>query len=274
MRAGHSIQRILFLLVTSIISDFTAAAPPIKRPPFKFQSFYNHGCRKSDSCSLKEFKIGTRQIEFTLQEYNERHHFVETVASYRTKKLSDIKDYAIVQFKRGCRFETYPENGAIHTRGYFGNYRSFGDRLEDRFKNWIIDSVDRNPIYFSYDDRDKFASNPHYGYYWNEKRGDFSKDNRHYFGEMLPPRPEIYIRDLDGPNYVANGAFFYDLAMNTWMQYKTCVYKTKDIPKVTTRDDIHFAKPIHCFDWGNFHVYDHFEKKWTSPNEMPAYCGQ
>jgi hypothetical protein len=112
----------------------------------------------------------------------------------------------------------------------------------------VIDSQDTDPAY---------NSDPEYGRFyllrWN-KPGSYDHRTQKYFGAEKPRKPVLYMTDYPAGAFVtATGA------RNVALDFKTCIYKSSDVPVETQREDIHFAKPITCLAWQSLYVYD-FEK--------------
>src|SRR5581483_269557 len=72
-----------------------------------------------------------------------------------------------------------------------------------------------------------------------------------YYGEQKPGRPVVYLTDYPAGAFVtATGV------KNSALDFRTCIYKS--------RDDIHFARPLGCFEWQNVYVYDFAQGKFST----------
>ena len=230
-------------------------------------------CVQNRTCSLQSFGIVVKDLEIKLTEYNELHHRTHIVAHYKTKKVSDLKDYAIVQFVRGCRFNSKVINGEVKKFNDWGRVESFGHfGYLFHFPDWVIDSVDVDPIYNS--DYALHPDNPHYLYRWNTPASSRDKNTEKFYGETLPEVPELYVKDgISSAYYIAEGGYSKGTAMNNSFEFKTCVYKTADLPRTTTAENLaSLPGAIHCFKWKVSKVYSHEKAAFESPQKIDAFC--
>jgi hypothetical protein len=117
----------------------------------------------------------------------------------------------------------------------------------------VIDSQDTDPAY---------NSDPEYGRFyllrWNQP-GSYDERTQNYYGIEKPKIPVAYMADYPAGAFVtATGV------RNVALEYKTCVFKAGDVPTETRREDMHFAKPITCFEWQNVYVYDFAEGRFQT----------
>ena len=74
--------------------------------------------------------------------------------------------------------------------------------------------------------------------------------------------PVVYLADYP------TGAFVTGTGVrNAALEFNTCIYKARDVPTETRRDDINFAKPLNCFEWQSVYVYD-FDKGRFETNSV------
>jgi hypothetical protein len=129
----------------------------------------------------------------------------------------------------------------------------------------VIDSQDTDPAY---------NSDPEYGRFhllrWN-KPGSYDNRTQKFYGAEKPKIPVVYM--ADNPS----GAFVTGTGVkNAALEFNTCIFKAKDVPAETRRDDINFATPINCFEWQNVYVYDFrqgsFQANWADvPRRAEPY---
>lgn len=256
-----------FPLITVFFLFF--AAPDVPALP-RIQTFDNRlHCKATKSCSLLRFEIQSEDKEVILSEYREVHWVSKMRAFYQTDTVDHLEDYAIVQFVRGCRFDSRIEDGKLIKRLSHGMIQSFGKYVDYFFPDWTIDSVDSDPIYHS-DDRVK---DRHYLYRWNTVPGSFENSSQKFYGVEKPVRPILYVKDLISSAFVNQRDLFYKTASNNSIQFRTCIYRTAEIPKqVANPTDVNFAKPIYCFEWASSLVYNHSKQKFESPAVLDAFC--
>jgi hypothetical protein len=164
-----------------------------------------------------------------------------------------LEKYAIVQFKKGCVFYSSKDRQGKIERNVNDAVPSFGENIPFCFPRWVIDSQDTDPAY---------NSDPEYGRFyllrWNQP-GSYDERTQNYYGIEKPKIPVAYMADYPAGAFVtATGV------RNVALEYKTCVFKARDVPAETRREDMHFAKPITCFEWQNVYVYDFAEGRFQT----------
>jgi hypothetical protein len=84
---------------------------------------------------------------------------------------------------------------------------------------------------------------------------------------VKPQAPVVYMSDYPAGAFIAGSGI-----RNVALEFKTCIYKAGDVPSVTRREEISFAKPIHCFEWQNVYVYDFENAKFqTNLASVPTW---
>jgi hypothetical protein len=175
------------------------------------------------------------------------------IIEYETDYLDALEKYAIVQFKKGCVFYSSKDRQGKIERNVNDAVPSFGENIPFCFPRWVIDSQDTDPAY---------NSDPEYGRFyllrWNQP-GSYDERTQNYYGIEKPKIPVAYMADYPAGAFVtATGV------RNVALEYKTCVFKARDVPAETRREDMHFAKPITCFEWQNVYVYDFAERRFQT----------
>lgn len=212
------------------------------------QVFLNPDCRSTDTCDLKRFTLATSVYEVWFSDDpNYPTYGNGVIMEYETDSVDALEKYAIVQFIKGCVFYSSNGGGKIN-RNVSDSVPSFGKNIPFCFPQWVIDSQDTDPAY---------NSDPEYGRFyllrWN-KPGSYDNRTQKYFGAEKPKIPVVYMTDYP------SGAFVTGTGVkNAALEFNTCIFKARDVPAETRRDDIDFAKPITCFEWQNVYVYD-FDK--------------
>ncbi|HYA30436.1 MAG TPA: hypothetical protein VEI95_16595 [Acidobacteriota bacterium] len=219
------------------------------------QVFLNPQCQSTDTCDLKRFTLTTSVNEIWFSDDPNYPTYANSVVmEYETDSVDALKNYAIVQFMKGCVFYSSKSGKNQIHRNVGDSITNFGESIPYCFPKWVIDSQDTDPAY---------NSDPEYGRLylarWNNP-GSYDLRTQKYYGAEKPKIPVVYMTDYP------SGAFVFGTGVkNTALQFNTCIYKARDVPAATRRDDLNFAKPISCFEWQNVYVYD-FDKGFFQTN--------
>jgi hypothetical protein len=218
------------------------------------QLFLNPDCRSTDSCDLKSFSLTklVNEIWFS-DDPNHPTYGNGVIMEYQTDSVAALERYAIVQFQKGCVFDSAKTSqGDIH-RSANDTVANFGENTTFCFRHWVIDSQDSDPAY---------NSDPEYGRFyllrWN-KPGSYDNRTEKFYGVDKPRTPVVYMADYPAGAFVTGTG-----VRNVALEFKTCIYKAPDVPLQTRRDDLDFAKPISCFEWQNIYVYDFDKAKFQT----------
>lgn len=221
------------------------------------QVFWNPDCQMTGTCDLKRFTLTTSVYEFWFSDDSKHPTYSNgVIMEYETDSVAALEKYAIVQFMKGCVFDSFKNRDGRTIRNISYTVPNFGEDIPFCFRKWVIDSQDTDPVY---------NSDPEYGRFyllrWN-KPGSYEYPNQKYYGVEKPKFPIVYMADYPIGAYVRTAA-----VRNAALEFKTCIYKASDVPTKTRRDDIDFAKPLTCFEWQNVYVYDfakrQFEANWA-----------
>ena len=230
------------------------------------QVFWNPDCQSTDTCDLKRFSLTKSVYEVWFSDDpNYPTYGNGVIMEYETDSVDALEKYAIVQFIKGCVFDSSKNGDGKIVRKVSYTVPSFGEDIPFCFPEWVIDSQDTDPAY---------NSDPEYGRFyllrWN-KPGSYEYANHKYYGAEKPKIPIVYMADYPA------GAFITSTGVkNAALEFKTCIYKAADVPAETRRDDISFATPINCFEWQNVYVYDFrkgsFQANWADvPRQGEPY---
>lgn len=242
----------IVILLTSLLAALSSAQDGVVEVlGHKEGTFLNVDCKKNKTCDLKK-------VEYFIEDYKvgidgDHNYGTRFFARFETKKVQDLEKYVFVQFIRGCNFSSRLIDGKVeiaHDRVY---PRDAGV-ITFRFPDWLIDSYDFDPVYSTVPGESRF-----FGYRWNMVPDSFSTDTEKLYGQEKPPTPKVYIVDHPG------SAFFYNgVAHNISLQFRTCIYPTKDVPAKVFHDDINFAEPLNCYEWTSSFVYNHSTGQFNS----------
>lgn len=237
-------------------------------------SFYSFGGRveryNHSSLISKPKDPTSKWVEFKTKKFDYRAFLRSGVSygtgmysSFKTTDTSDLQNFVIVQFIKGCHYESKLENGKIIKR--LSRVREFFNEIvKYKHMDWVIDSIDLDPVYSS------SKKGRHYSYRWNMVDGSFSETTEYLFGEKFPERSELYIRDYPGTAF----QFAPGEAMNISLKFKVCLFKESGIPYVSTpdADNIDLTTALACHDWQSSFIFNHESKKFESKGQIEPYC--
>jgi len=244
---------LIFFLAGISYADFTGKGHVHTLAEIK-QDFLNPDCHSTDSCDLKRFTL-TKVVNEIWFSDNPDHPTYSNgvIMEYETDSVADLEKYAIVQFKKGCVFDAYKNRDGEIRRNITYTVTSFGEQVPFCFRRWVIDSQDRDPAYNSDPDFGRF-----YLLRWN-KPGSYDNRTQKYYGAEKPIKPIVYMVDYPA------GAFMTRTGIrNVALEFKSCIYKSSDVPRETSRNNLEFGTPISCFEWQNVYVYDFANARFES----------
>ena len=218
------------------------------------QVFLNPDCRSTDSCDLKRFTLTKAVNEIWFSDNADNPTYSNgVIMEYETDSVAALEKYAVVQFKKGCVFDAYKNRDGEIRRNITYTVTSFGEQVPFCFRRWVIDSQDRDPAYNSDPDFGRF-----YLLRWN-KPGSYDNRTQKYYGAEKPIKPIVYMVDYPA------GAFMTRTGIrNVALEFKSCIYKSSDVPRETSRNNLEFGTPISCFEWQNVYVYDFANARFES----------
>lgn len=249
-----------FHIAVLALTSLSSYAGSVKREKPLVQVYKNSDCLKTDSCDLKEFKLETYNYNSIIA--GDATLGSSATMSYKTDKVENLEKYAVVQFIKGCVYNSKLVDGKIEKNSYVSR-DFFGEIKKFTHPQWVIDSVDKDPVYNS------IEKLRHGAYRWNTVAGSTEKKTQKYYLNEKPTRPELYVTDLPSTAF-----FMYGEAKNVSLEFKACIYKTSDVPMETDPEDTTFAEPIKCFDWKSSFIYNHTGKLYESKKEIDSYCLQ
>jgi hypothetical protein len=248
-----SVILLISMLSGNLHADFTGVGHVHTLSEDK-QVFLNPNCRATDSCDLKRFTLTKAVNEIWFSDDPDHPTFSNgVIMEYETDSVAALEKYAIVQFKKGCVFNTYQNRDGKIRRIITDTVPSFGEQIPFCFRQWVIDSQDRDPAY---------NSDPDFGRFfllrWNSP-GSYDNRTQKYYGAEKPKRPIVYMADYPAGAFISRTS-----VRNVALKFNTCIFKSSDIPSQTSRTNVEFAKPISCFEWQNIYVYDFAKARFQS----------
>lgn len=231
----------------------------------KTERFVNRDCEKTDSCDLLQFTVVTE--DYVVYTGGEPNYGTRMYAEYETDKVGNLSRYAIVQFLRGCKFTSFVDDRGVVEKGVWSVVKSFDEFYQYHFPRFATDSFDKDPVYSS--SAGETGRNRIGKYLWSVLPWSWDKNlaevKRYQY--FVPTIPRLFITDRPSPAFKMGAE-----AENISVRFRTCIYKSKDVPGETTRDNVDFATPISCLPWSSSFIYDFTAGKFDSPTEIDPFC--
>ena len=243
-----------------IFSASAVAAPSVK-------TWTNPDCANM-SCEVKAMRLYVDKFNDPVDKMAGASMAVEI----ETSKPEQLKKYAVVQYIKGCLFETSVlGDHRIAYREYFG-------KKMQPFKHtdWELDSgTDADPIYWSnpdagYDELRGFEI-PRNSYYVNDNPAVTEKYGS-WAGKLSNLKTsKIFASDMPTPSAWATQNGMIQARISS-LQFKICLHKISDIPARTDTPRLQVENAIVCMDWAsNFH-FDFMKKIFVEKNEIHKVC--
>jgi hypothetical protein len=253
----------------------------------------NFKALENGACGLKRFTVIDSE-NHSLDSTYEPTRLTAMGAIIETTSPECIRNYGIVQYIRGCVYHsrhsvvTGDLIDRIHdvTRGFHGKTITFNH------PSFEIDQDGLDPLYFAIPDvADRFA----YAYVPN-KPLKLSPDKNSMLSDLKAlddyrqltvlknyTLPTSVILAIDIPN---GGVASFDSkrqqvsASNSYLDFVTCVYQTKDIP--ITGSPAGFDEkpenggPLKCFTWSSHYTYDGETRNYITDKfkGMDPFCAE
>lgn len=243
-----------------ILTSATAHARVVREKPVE-KIYKNTQCEASDSCGLTEFKVHTYNYEAIFPDGSS--HGTSAFMSYKTQKVDQLENFAIVQKIKGCQFESGPSSTGEVVKKLTYAREFYNEIIPYKHPAFVIDSIDLDPMYNNWT-----PDRRHAAYRWNKVAGSYDKTTEVKYGATLPTRPELYVSDLPGVAFFMGGA-----AKNLSLQFEVCIHKTSDVP-TTSRPDSEISAPIACHTWASSFIYNHKTNKFESKAEIDSFCNE
>lgn len=251
------------ILLLGSASDVFARG--VTRSPTRTKTFVHEPCSAAGSCELRRFSIHQYEYVVDFDEYKTRNYGSAVNIEYVTRTPASLEDFAVVNFIRGCQFYTEFKEGKVE-RYYTIVVGSFGETVTYLFPDWRIDSLDVNPMYNNTPEADVARLGTLHGSYrWNRVKGSFEDKSEVLFAHERPREGSLYVSDRPGQAFVSDDG---ERAYNISVRFKTCLYRTRDIPRASAPENVDFAAPIACHEWASSHVYDFAKQEMTHPEEL------
>ena len=256
-----TVNKKIFTFATFALLSASSFGQSVIRDKATDVVFKNTNCAETDSCDLKELKVSSYNFHVIFPDKTVSHG-TSAFLSYTTDDIDNLENYAIVQQIKGCQFTSLKnyDGEIIKTAGY--SRELFGQIVQYKHTDWTIDSIDVDPMY-----NNSIPELRHGSYRWNTVKNSYSKDTEKVYAKERPTSATLYVSDLPGTAFADN----ID-AKNISLEFRTCIYKTKNVPLVLKPEDVNFSAPIACLPWKSSFIYNHDTKKFAAKNEIDPVC--
>ncbi|MFA6092724.1 MAG: hypothetical protein WCU88_11855 [Elusimicrobiota bacterium] len=226
------------------------------------------------ACGLKSFTL----LDYENRSKDGEHEYARISimgAVIETTSPDCIRDYGVVQFIRGCVYNSRHsvKTGALLEQDFSVNRRLRGaENVVFNHPTYEVDQMETDPLYASFPQeagRLDLAYVPHTPLKLRPETPSmlsdfkaFNESNRRTFLKDHPgPTSVIFVSDmpLGGITYF-NAQSQEVSATNSSLDFKTCVYRIQDVPvsgdpagEDTPPEN---GGPLQCFSWSSRYTYD------------------
>ncbi len=273
---------------TLVLAAAPAAANEQVFPNIQQQSF---SAPAAGRCGLTRFSVSDFETRSSFgAEQRVRSTFMAAVIE--TSDPSCIRDYAVVQYIRGCAYTVRYDRASRVERD-----RSFDISREVRGRSVTfnhprleVDTIDADPMYASAPpgvDRHGYLLVPTAPLRLRSDRSSLLSDlqvyksNRSNLRNHPGPTAATFVADTPngGISFAAeDGATV--VASNASLDFRTCVYRTADIPRTGDPAPEGVAPssggPLACFGWQSRYTYDPAAREFVNDRyaSVDPYCAQ
>jgi hypothetical protein len=196
-------------------------------------------------------------------------YLTDTRFAYTAPSPALIESLAVVQWIRGCLFESEFKGG--HIEKHLNIVRQhFGKVVVFRHPHWQIDSDSTDPIYSSDLLGGSFAL-----LRWNSDPYSLDPETATLYGQAKPPHGSVFVTELPGSAFLASGSGNKaGQAQNTSLEFQTCLFRTVDLPATTTPDGdgVDQSKALWCVSWDHKFVWNFKTAQMDRPPQIDPVC--
>lgn len=224
-------------------------------------------------CGLKAFSVVDYETRESVKN-GEAARLSVMGAVIETTSPECLRDYGVVQFIRGCVYHArYSLPSGAELEKVFDVARHLrGPRVVFSHPGWEVDRTEIDPVYMSYPDEESRVDlyyTPRGPLRLRPDAGSLMADYK-YFND---PAQRRFLKDTEAP---ASAFFVGDVpeggvsvideertvlsAENSSLEFRTCVYRLKDVPATGDPAGEGVAPenggPIQCFGWTSRYTFD------------------
>lgn len=227
-------------------------------------------CKPLGICDLKGATLIERKIKVLLPD--ERADYATYMTDMRfilkVAKPSNIPNYGVVQFLKGCMFESNQLADGTVTRDFTYVHKHFGAYTLLKHDDWVIDTSHADPLVSSFENYGRFDL-----YKWNTDPANLDADNATWYFHARPKHGTVFKADLLGTTGLIEGSQDPS-ARNSSLDLETCLFKIGDLPKTTdiTSIGVDKSKALWCASWDHKFVYDFAAGKVVQEKTIHPQC--
>ncbi len=229
-------------------------------------------CAKLGICDIKSVKLVERKVKVLLPNEHSDYATYMTDARFvlEVTKPSQIPNYGVVQFMKGCMFESELQDDGSVRRDFTYIHKNFGRYKLVKHDDWIIDTEHADPLTSSFEGYGRFDL-----YKWNSNPANLDADNATWYFDAKPTHGTVFKADLIGTTGFIEDAV-KPSARNSSLDIETCIFKIGDLPKATdeTGAGVDKSKALWCASWDHKFVYDFANSKVVQEKTIHPYCAE
>lgn len=229
-------------------------------------------CKASDTCDLKSVKFVERKLKVLLP--NERPIFATYMTDTRfilqTTTAKEIPRYAVVQYLRGCMFESALLPDGSEVRDFTYVHKQFGAYSLVRHDDWVVDSSHADPLATSFEGFGRFDL-----FKWNKDPANLDADNATWYFDSRPTHGTVFKSELLGTTGLIEGTL-NPTARNSSLELETCIFKISDVPKTSDAQGtgIDKTKALWCAPWDHNFTYDFASRTVAQGRSIHPFCSE
>jgi hypothetical protein len=227
-------------------------------------------CQRLGICDLKGVTLIERKIKVLFAD--ERADFASYMTDMRYvvefNKAASIPNYGVVQFMKGCMYESELMPDGKVRRDFTYVHKNFGAYKLIKHDDWIIDSEHADPLSTSFEKYGRFDL-----YKWNSDPENLDADNANWYFNAKPPHGTVFKADLIANTGLIEGPTNPN-ARNSSLELETCVFKISDLPQKSdeTGVGVDKSKALWCASWDHKFHYDFATSKVIQDKAIDSFC--
>jgi hypothetical protein len=227
-------------------------------------------CKALGVCDLKKVTMVERKIKVLLAD--QRAEFANYMTDFRfvieVDKAEHISNYGVIQFMRGCMFESNLEPNGTVNRDFTYVHKNFGEYKLVKHADWTIDSSHADPLSTSFENYGRFDL-----FKWNADPTNLDADNATWYFDAEPPHGTVFKADLIGTTGLIESASIPS-ARNSSLEFETCIFKIDDVPLASdvSGTGVDRSKAIWCAKWDHKYSYDFTSGKVVADKVIHPFC--